>query len=145
MCGVVLWGIDFTPHGKRSLLRIFIDVPAGATATEDGTPPSVSVEQCVAVTQQVNALLDVHDPIAGEYTLEVSSPGWDRSFYAPEQLRAYVGCKVALRLINAMANRRKMTGKLLTLTDHALAIAIDNETFNVDYSNIDKANLIYEP
>ncbi len=48
----------------------------------------IGVQDCVRVTQQVGAMLDVHDPISGEYSLEVSSPGWDRPFFQLEQMSA---------------------------------------------------------
>ena len=87
-CNVELWGIEFIPQGKRSMLRIYIDKDvaennAEPTITEDGDVEmgrGIGVQDCVRVTQQVGAILDVHDPIAGEYALEVSSPGWDRPF-----------------------------------------------------------------
>ncbi|MEG1042956.1 MAG: hypothetical protein RSE94_23875, partial [Pseudomonas sp.] len=76
-CNVDLWGIEFIPQGKRSLLRIYID-----KANENNTQPvmnedgeleqgqGIGVQDCVRVTQQVGAMLDVHDPISGEYSLE---------------------------------------------------------------------------
>ncbi|KCY04304.1 hypothetical protein J526_4312, partial [Acinetobacter baumannii 1284800] len=77
-CGVDLWGIEFLPQGKRSLLRIYIDRPVDENAepviNEDGEVEQgrgIGVEDCVRVTQQVGAMLDVHDPISGEYALEV--------------------------------------------------------------------------
>ena len=80
-CDVELWGIEFLPQGKRSLVRIFIDKPVDENAepvlNEDGELEQgrgIGVQDCVRVTQQVGAILDVHDPISGEYSLEVSSP-----------------------------------------------------------------------
>ena len=81
-CGVDLWGIEFLPQGKRSLLRIYIDRPVDENAepviNEDGEVEQgrgIGVEDCVRVTQQVGAMLDVHDPISGEYALEVHQVG----------------------------------------------------------------------
>ena len=85
-CNVNLWGIEFLPQGKCSLLRIYIDKPVDESVApainEDGEEEQgrgIGVQDCVRVTQQVGAMLDVHDPISGEYSLEVSSPGWDLS------------------------------------------------------------------
>ena len=120
-CNVNLWGIEFLPQGKRSLLRIYIDKPVDASAepavNEDGEEEQgrgIGVQDCVRVTQQVGAMLDVHDPISGEYSLEVSSPGWDRPFFQLEQMSGYIGHSVALRLISAVDNRRKFQAKLET-------------------------------
>ena len=101
-CDVNLWGIEFLPQGKRSLLRIYIDKPVDENAApvinEDGEEEQgrgIGVQDCVRVTQQVGAILDVHDPISGEYSLEVSSPGWDRPFFQLPQMADYIGQTVA--------------------------------------------------
>ncbi|MCG2573870.1 ribosome maturation factor RimP [Acinetobacter sp. ME22] len=153
-CGVELWGIEFLPQGKRSLLRIYIDKPVDENAepviNEDGEVErgrGIGVEDCVKVTQQVGAMLDVHDPISGEYALEVSSPGWDRPFFQLAQLPDYIGHQVALRLISAVDNRRKFQAKLVAVDLEAETIQVEVEkqqVLDIDAHNIDKANLIYQ-
>ena len=54
----------------------------------DGEPRSVTIEDCEAVSREVSAQLDVEDPISGNYTLEVSSPGIDRPLFALAHSRA---------------------------------------------------------
>ncbi|WP_445114828.1 ribosome maturation factor RimP [Acinetobacter sp. WZC-1] len=153
-CHVELWGIEFLPQGKRSLLRIFIDKPIDKNAVpvlnEDGEEEQgrgIGVQDCVLVTQQVGAMLDVHDPISGEYSLEVSSPGWDRPFFQLEQMQAYVGQQVALRLIAAVENRRKFQAKLVAVDAENERIQVEVEQqqlLEIDSNNIDKANLVYQ-
>lgn len=144
-CDVSLWGIEFVPQGRRSLLRIYIEsLPEDRAAGKQ-----VTIEDCAAVTHQVGGVLDVHDPIAGEYLLEVSSPGLDRSFFSAEQLKAYTGETVSLRLIHAIGQgsqkRRKITGKLTQIDDKHLSIQPDNEAgVEIALDNIDKANLVYQ-
>ena len=119
-------------------------------ATEDGEVEQgrgIGVQDCVLVTQQVGAMLDVHDPISGEYALEVSSPGWDRPFFQLNQLPAYVGQQVALRLIAAVENRRKFQAKLLSvdLENEMIQVEVEGQhVLEIDSNNIDKANLIYQ-
>jgi ribosome maturation factor RimP len=186
VCGVDLWGLEFLPQGKRSLLRIYIDrpdangvkptLPAGFTVpasnpdqandelaadldnaadddalgddfdaeTAEGSR-GIGVEDCVKVTHQVNGVLDVHDPISGEYILEVSSPGWDRPFFTLDQMYAYVGQTVHLRLIAPVANRRKLTGLLVSIENEILTVTLDGVNVTIDADNIDKANLIFSP
>lgn len=144
-CDVELWGVEFVPQGRKSLLRIFIEALPEAQA--EGK--QVTIEDCAAVTHQVSGVLEVHDPISGEYILEVSSPGLDRSFFSEAQLRQYVGHTINLRLINAIGNgqqkRRKVSGVLDSMTDNALTlITAEGENLQVDLANIDKANLIYQ-
>ena len=153
-CGVDLWGIEFLPQGKRSLLRIFIDKPIDESAepvlNEEGEVEQgrgIGVEDCVRVTQQVGAMLDVHDPISGEYALEVSSPGWDRPFFQLSQMSGYIGHQVALRFIAAVENRRKFQAKLLSvdLENEMIQVEVDaKHMLEIDSNNIDKANLIYQ-
>ncbi|MFB2537893.1 MULTISPECIES: ribosome maturation factor RimP [unclassified Acinetobacter] len=155
VCNVDLWGVEFIPQGKKSLLRIYIDKPesqdnaAEPVLNEDGEVEQgrgIGVQDCVSVTHQVNGVLDVHDPIAGEYALEVSSPGWDRPFFYLAQMQSYVGQTVALRLIHAVANRRKAQGKLLSVDveKELIVVEIDGQSLEIDSHNIDKANLIYQ-
>lgn len=153
-CDVELWGIEFLPQGKRSLVRIFIDKPVDENAepvlNEDGELEQgrgIGVQDCVRVTQQVGAILDVHDPISGEYSLEVSSPGWDRPFFQLEQMSAYIGQQVAVRLISAVDNRRKFQAKLVSVDLEQEQIQVEVEgskVLEIDSNNIDKANLIYQ-
>jgi len=153
-CDVELWGIEFLPQGKRSLVRIFIDKPVDENAepvlNEDGELEQgrgIGVQDCVRVTQQVGAILDVHDPISGEYSLEVSSPGWDRPFFQLEQMSAYIGQQLALLLIIAVDNRRKFQAKLVSVDLEQEQIQVEVEgskVLEIDSNNIDKANLIYQ-
>ncbi|MDQ8936131.1 ribosome maturation factor RimP [Acinetobacter rudis] len=153
-CDVDLWGIEFIPQGKRSLLRIYIDRDVDEAAepviNEDGEVElgrGIGVQDCVRVTQQVGAILDVHDPISGEYALEVSSPGWDRPFFQLAQMQNYVGQTVALRLIAAVENRRKFQAKLVAVDVEKELIQVEVEkqqVLEIDSNNIDKANLIFQ-
>lgn len=131
------------------MLRIFIE----ALPEDKANGKQVTIEDCAAVTHQVGGVLDLHDPIAGEYMLEVSSPGLDRSFFFAEQFADYMSETVQLRLINAMGNgkdkRRKLTGKLLAMDEKTLTLELeqpldDNKQASVLLDNIDKANLIYQ-
>ena len=153
-CDVDLWGIEFIPQGKRSLLRIYIDKEVSENAepvlNEEGEVElgrGIGLQDCVRVTQQVGAILDVHDPISGEYALEVSSPGWDRPFFQLAQLQAYIGQQVALRLIAAVENRRKFQAKLVAvdLENEFIQVEVEKQqVLEIDANNIDKANLIYQ-
>lgn len=152
-CGVDLWGLEFTPQGKRSMVRIYIDKSHTIETTNDENSEDseqgrgIGVQDCVRVTQQVGALLDVHDPISGEYALEVSSPGWDRPFFQLAQMQNYIGQQVALRLISAVDNRRKFQAKLIAVDSEREMIQVEVEKqqlLEIDGQNIDKANLVYQ-
>ncbi len=157
-CGVELWGVEFLPQGRRSLLRVYIDRPEAAQAPVAGADAvalpaaegadeggrGVGVEDCVRVTHQVSGVLDVHDPINGEYALEVSSPGWDRPFFELEQMRGYLGQRVALRLISPVAGRRRFEGTLQSVQDGRIEVLLEGQVQAIEADNIDRANLIYQ-
>lgn len=130
--GLQLWGIEHVPSGQYSLLRIYLDSAEG-----------IGIEDCEKVSRQVSAILDVEDPIPGEYTLEVSSPGMDRPLFTAEQFASYVGSQVRLKLRTGVEGRRKFRGVLTEVTGQRLVVAIDDEHFDIDHSDVEKANLIY--
>lgn len=158
-CNVELWGIEFLQQGRRSLLRIYIDKPVDHTFDQSAVEPVISlddddqddaeglgigVKDCVAVNHQVSGVLDVHDPIAGEYSLEVSSPGWDRPFFHLQQMQNYIGQTVALRLISPVKNRRKLNGELLLVNEQGIRLMFEDEAVDIEADNIDKAHLVYQ-
>ena len=99
--GYECWGIEYISQGRHSLLRVYIDHSNG-----------ILVEDCEKVSRQVSGILDVEDPIPGEYTLEVSSPGMDRPLFTLEQFNAFVGEQVKIRLRSPYEGRRNFQGLL---------------------------------
>lgn len=145
VCDVTLWGIEFMPQGRKSLLRIYIEV----NDEDRALGRHITIEDCTAVNHQVSGVLDVHDPIAGEYVLEVSSPGFDRPLFSREQIMMYVGQVVNLRLIHALGvgevKRRKVQGVVEYLIDDGICVRTDDgQLFDVLFDNIDKAHLVYQ-
>jgi len=128
--GYQLWGVEYTPQGKHSIVRVFIDSPAG-----------ISVDDCANVSGQVSSILDVEDPITGEYTLEISSPGMDRLLFKLEQYPVYVGETVELRLRSAFEGRRKFKGILKGIEGDEVVIQIDDHDFLLPFGAIEKARV----
>lgn len=128
--GYVLWGVEHGAQGRHSVVRVYIDSPAGIT-----------VDDCAVVSEQVSSILDVEDPIAGEYTLEVSSPGMDRLLFNLEQFSGYVGETVDLRLRSAFEGRRKFKGILKGIEGEDVVIQIDDHEFLLPYGAIEKARV----
>lgn len=129
--GMELWGIEYLPQGKHSVLRIYIDSEAG-----------VDVDNCVAVSHQVSGILDVEDPINGEYNLEVSSPGADRPIFNVDQFKKYEGEEFKLKLKMAVQGRRKFVGRLLSVKEEVITFAVDDLEIGVSMAQIDRANLV---
>ena len=129
--GMELWGIEYLSQGKHSILRVYID-------SEDG----VTIDNCEAASHQVSGVLDVEDPINGEYNLEVSSPGMDRPLFNFDQFAMYQGELISVRLQMAVNGMRNFTGKLLEAKDDVLTFQVDNQQLTVSINQIDKANLV---
>lgn len=129
--GCDFWGLELRMQGKQSLLRIFIEKEAG-----------IAVEDCENVSRQVSSVLDVEDPIAGEYTLEVSSPGMDRPLFTLEQYARYVGENVSLKLRVAFEGRRNFAGALTAIENDEIVLLVDSEEYILPFELIDKARVV---
>ena len=130
-CGFELWGLEFFPQAKRSVLRIYIDSPEGVT-----------VEGCSKVSHQASGILDIEDPIAGEYMLEVSSPGWDRPLFVLAHYQRFVGSEVSLRLVAPINGRRRFKGAITAVADNVVELLVEGQAIKIPFSQIDKANLV---
>lgn len=129
--GLELWGIEHLMRGRSSLLRIYIDSDQGIT-----------IEDCERVSRQVSGILDVEDPLPGEYTLEVSSPGLDRPLFSSEQYQRFVGEVVNLRLRAPIDGRRKFKGVLEKAEADQITLTVDGALVNIAFAQIEKANIV---
>ena len=102
----------------------------------------MTIDNCEAASHQVSGVLDVEDPINGEYNLEVSSPGMDRPLFNFDQFAMYQGELIKVRLQMAVNGMRNFTGKLLEAKDDVLTFQVDNQQLTVSINQIDKANLV---
>lgn len=130
--GLELWGVELLQQGRYSLLRVYIEREEGVT-----------IEDCEKVSRQVSALLDVEDPIAGEYTLEVSSPGVDRPLFSVEQYAKYVGSEVNLKLRRAVDGRRKFKGQIIKVSGDIVGLLVEGTEYDLEHSEIEKASIVY--
>jgi len=129
--GYELIGVEHLAQGKNSVLRLYIDKAEG-----------IAVEDCEAVSRQVSAMLDVEDPISGQYALEVSSPGVDRPLFFKEHFEQFTGERAFLRLHSSLLGRKKFKGTLISVAGDDVVIEVDGEEYVIPIDLIDKANLI---
>jgi ribosome maturation factor RimP len=129
--GCELWGLEYLTQGRYTTLRIFIDAENG-----------VSLENCEKVSRQISSVMDVEDPIEGEYTLEVSSPGMDRPLYTEVQFARYVGETINVRLRVARDGRRRFKGLITKVENGDVFLNVDNQVVQLPVDAIDKANLV---
>ena len=132
--GYELVGVEYQTGGPGGgLLRVYID-------KEDG----ISADDCQKVSYQVSGVLDVEDPIAGHYTLEISSPGLDRLLFKMEDFERFAGHEVKLRTHYPIEGRRKFKGRLLGLRDTNVVIEMDDEEISLPFDQVDQARLVPE-
>ena len=89
--------------GRRPTLQIMADRADGS---------AITVDDCAEISRTVSAVLDVEDPIAGEYTLEVSSPGIDRPLTRLRDFERFAGFDARIDLAEPMEGRKRFSGPL---------------------------------
>ena len=130
--GFELLGVEYAPSTGNSMLRLYIEVP----------DRPVGIEDCEAVSREVSALLDVEDPIPGEYSLEVSSPGIDRPLFGAAQFARFVGEQAKLSLRIPQDGRRRLQGRIARVEGGTVFIAEEKAEYAVAEANIEKARLV---
>lgn len=129
--GFELWGVDYLSQGKHSRLVIYIERESG-----------VSVDDCADISRQISAVLDVEDPIAEAFRLEVSSPGMARSLYTLDHFSRFKGHQVALKLRTLFDGRRKFSGLLAGIDGDEVLLQLDGEEYCFPIESIDQANIV---
>jgi len=126
-------GLEYIGQGKHSILRVYIDHENG-----------INVDDCASVSHQVSGILEVEDPITSQYNLEVSSPGMERPLFTLEHFVQQIGKVVSIRCHVGVDGRRKFKGELVVIKDDLLTVIVDGQDYNIDFQDIDKANLVVE-
>jgi ribosome maturation factor RimP len=117
--------------GQNGFIRIFIDKPDG-----------VSLEDCEKVSMAVSALLDVEDPLPGQYNLEVSSPGADRRLTKMAHFERFSGENVKVQMrFPSIEGRRRFGGKLVSVDETNIVVEVDGELHTLAVANIEVARL----
>jgi ribosome maturation factor RimP len=133
--GYELVDIEFAREGRGGVLRIFIDRPAGDSSG------AVTVDDCARVSHTVSELLEVDDPIKGHYTLEVSSPGFDRILRTRAHFERFVGERVFAELKLPLEGRRRFAGVLKSVVDDTIVVEVDGKAHSLPLERIQKARL----
>ena len=129
--GFELADIELKTGGTDGLVRIFIDKAEG-----------IGIEDCEAVSRQVSAILDVEDPVQGNYALEVSSPGLDRTLTKAAHFKQFMGQDVRVKLRFPLSGRRNYRGVLKSADDEKIEVEVDGESHSLPIATIESARLI---
>ena len=132
--GYELVGVEFIGAGGDGTLRVYIDHENG-----------IGVEDCVAISRQVSAILDVEEPIQQAYDLEVSSPGLNRPLFKASDFDRFSGRMAKIKMAVAVDGRKNFKGLLQGVKHLKLVqIEVDTETYELPLADIAKANLLAE-
>jgi ribosome maturation factor RimP len=134
--GLDLWDLEFQKQGPKWLLRVYIDREIGG---------GVTLGDCETVSRDLSAALDVEDIIPHAFTLEVSSPGLDRTLSKPEHFIRFAGSTVKVKTYQQINGEKVFRGKLLGMADSVVSIELEAGTIlEIPMTNITKASLEVE-
>jgi ribosome maturation factor RimP len=119
--------------GGAFVLRVYIDHERGIT-----------LRDCEAVSRQLGGVLDVEDPIAGHYDLEVSSPGLDRPLFRLEHFERFAGARARIRLSRKLGDRRRFEGTLCGVEGESVLLDLGGERVELPLAMIESARLVPE-
>ena len=129
--GYELMDLELRLGGRGGFVRLFIDHPDG-----------IGLDDCEQVSHAVSAMLDVEDPLPGQYNLEVSSPGLDRKLTKPEHFQRFTGETVKVQMRFPIAGRRRFRGTLVSSDDENIVVDVDGEPHTLPIAKIDTARLV---
>lgn len=129
--GYQLVGVEYLPGGQNPLLRIYIDAEQG-----------IGIEDCERVSLQVSGILDVEDPIKKAYSLEISSPGFDRPLFKEADFIRFTGSPAKVTTKLPVNGRRNFSGVLQGFENGEILIEVDGEVYALPLTKLAKARLI---
>jgi ribosome maturation factor RimP len=124
-------GLEYWSNPRNRLLRVYIDAE----------PNGIGVEDCERVSREVSALLDVEDPISGEYTLEVSSPGVERPLFHGAQYQRFIGETAKLEMRSPIEGRRKFKGAIVAADENQVVLSVDGTEWTLALEDVVRARL----
>jgi ribosome maturation factor RimP len=119
--------------GRRATLQIM---------AERADDKAMTVDDCADISRTASALLDVADPIATAYTLEVSSPGIDRPLVRREDFARFAGFEAKIELTAPVDGRRRFRGKLLGVDGDDVKLLVDAAPIALPLATVVRAKLV---
>jgi ribosome maturation factor RimP len=104
-----------------------LQIMAERPLLEDGSGGDMNVEDCARLSRAISEIMDAADPISGEYTLEVSSPGVDRPLTRLKDFDTYAGLEIRIELDRVAEGRKRFKGELAGVEDGQVGLNIEGE------------------
>ena len=102
----------------------------------------MSVDDCAEVSRAISAVLDVEDPIAGAYSLEVSSPGIDRPLTRPKDYERFLGHEAKIETNAPIDGRKRFKGPIKAVDANAVELTVEGADLRIPFAAIHKAKLV---
>jgi len=118
--------------GKTDIVQIMADKPDGG----------IEVDDCGVISTALSAVFDVEDPIAGEYNLEVSSPGIDRPLTRLKDFEMWNGYEAKIETEELIDGRRRFKGQLAGVEGDEVLITIEEGTIGLKFDWLTDAKLV---
>jgi ribosome maturation factor RimP len=134
--GLDLYDIEYT----GGIVRIVVD-------TQPGGPSGVSLENIALITRLVSREFDHSDPVPGRYTLEVTSPGLERTLRLPRHFVREVGKTIAVRLSTALDGQRRIQGDLVSASDDTIVVRLTDNALTevtIPLSIVERAKTVFQ-
>ena len=131
--GFELVRVRLTGGNQRRVLQVM---------AEPHEKPTMTVDDCAEISRTISTLLDVEDPIPGEYVLEVSSPGIDRPLVKRRDFERFAGYEIKLEAARLIEGRRRFRGRLKGLVDDCVRIESEAGETEIAYADIASAKLV---
>jgi ribosome maturation factor RimP len=129
-----LWDIEMSGSGGSRVVRIFVD-------GDDG----VDLDTVAEVSEEISRGLDLRDPIDGRYTLEVSSPGLERTLKRPEHFSASVGQQVVVKTKQRLVgDSHRVDGTVVDADEASVRLLAGDKEVDVPYEAIKSARTVFE-
>jgi ribosome maturation factor RimP len=134
--GLDLYDIEYT----GGIVRIVVD-------TQPGGPAGVSLENIALITRLVSREFDHSDPVPGRYTLEVTSPGLERTLRLPRHFVREVGKTIAVRLSSALDGQRRIQGDLVLASEDTIVVRLTDNALTevtIPLSIVERAKTVFQ-
>lgn len=131
--GLELWEVSFRGEGGRSVLRIIVDREGG-----------VDLDTISEVSERVSRRLDLEDFGPRGYSLEVSSPGLERTLRTPRHFERSVGRQVKVKTLESVSGSKTHEGALVSADAEAIVVASEGGELRVPYADIAHARTVFE-
>ena len=131
---LILWDVEMAGQPGRSVVRVYVQ-------GDDG----VDLDTVAAVSEEISRGLDLKDPIPGRYTLEVSTPGLERSLKAPQHYARSTGAKVVIKTKELLVgNSHRIEATIVAAGDDVVTLDLEGEKIEVPYDAVKSARTVFE-